>query len=138
MREAFLAGRIGLGLYYLLSAFLAFANLNTMAAYAGAQGVPAPVLAVIVAHVLLGLGGVSLVTGYRPTWGVAALALFFVPVTLSMHAFWKETDPMAQMAQFAHFGKNLALLASALMFLAIPQPWPYSVGERRVVRHAEA
>jgi hypothetical protein len=24
--------------------------------------------------------------------------------------------------------KNLALAASALMFLAIPQPWPFSLG----------
>ena len=27
-----------------------------------------------------------------------------------------------------HFLKNLGLLGSALMFLTIPQPWPFSLG----------
>jgi hypothetical protein len=30
------------------------------------------------------------------------------------------------MAQQVNFLKNLALLGSTLMFLAIPRPWPYS------------
>jgi putative oxidoreductase len=37
---------------------------------------------------------------------------------------------MRQM-DIVNFSKNIGLLGSSLMFLAIPRPWPYSV-ERRV------
>lgn len=52
------------------------------------------------------------------------------PVTLTMHAFWMETNPQMQMSQMINFTKNMALAASALMFLAIPRPWPYGLESR--------
>ena len=63
-----------------------------------------------------------------PILGVAALVLFLVPVTFVMHAFWTEHSPAARMADMINFTKNMALLGSSLMFLAIPEPWPYSLG----------
>ena len=35
---------------------------------------------------------------------------------------------MQKMGDMVNFTKNMALIGCALMFLAIPQPWPYSVG----------
>jgi hypothetical protein len=35
---------------------------------------------------------------------------------------------MAKMGDMVNFTKNVALLGSSLMFLAIPQPWPFSLG----------
>jgi uncharacterized membrane protein YphA (DoxX/SURF4 family) len=82
----------------------------------------------LVAGVLLAIGGLTIITGFQPTIGVIALVLFFVPVTFRMHDFWTETDPQARMNQMVNFAKNLGLLGSALMFLAIPQPWALSLG----------
>jgi hypothetical protein len=45
-----------------------------------------------------------------------------------MHNFWAETDQMTKMMQMTQFVKNMGLMSSALMFLAIPQPWPLSLG----------
>jgi uncharacterized membrane protein YphA (DoxX/SURF4 family) len=130
MEEIFLAGRILLGGYYLFNAFHHFTNTATLARYAGAVGVPLPTLAVVVAGVLLLIAGLSFILGIFPDVGIAALVLFLVPVTVMMHAFWADRDPMMRQVDIVNFTKNIALLGSGLMFAAIPRPWPYSL-ERR-------
>ena len=59
--------------------------------------------------------------------GVAAVALFMLGVSPMMHNFWAVNDPMQRMHEMINFTKNMALLGSALMFLAIPQPWAFSL-----------
>jgi len=130
MGEIFLAGRILVGGYYLLSAAHHFADLGALAEHAAALGVPLPALAVAVAGVLLAVGGLTLILGIYPDIGIAALLLFFIPVTIVMHAFWAESDPVLRQIDLANFGKNVALLGSSLMFAAVPRPWVYSL-ERR-------
>ncbi|MDZ7339189.1 MAG: DoxX family protein [candidate division KSB1 bacterium] len=127
MQVVFLVGRIVVGVYYLFNAINHFAKLGPMSAYAASKGIPAAKVAVVVSGLLLLVAGLSFLTGYRPTVGVVALVIFLVPVTFSMHAFWKVQDPMVRMSEMINFTKNLALLGSSLMFLAIRQPWPFSL-----------
>ena len=132
MAQAFLIGRILVGCFYLFNAFNLFAGATGAAGRAAAaHAVPMPTLAVLLAGLLLGVAGLSLLLGLYPEIGVAALVLFFVPVTFVMHAFWADADPMLRQIDQVNFAKNLALLGSSLMFLAVPRPWPYSV-ERRL------
>ncbi|HBY92600.1 MAG: DoxX family protein [Ardenticatenaceae bacterium] len=128
MEVTFLIGRIIVGAYYLLSASNHFFQLNQMSGFATSKGVPAPKLMTLVSGVLLLVGGLSIITGFQPVIGVIALVLFFLPVTFMMHQFWAVQDQMAKMGEMVNFMKNLALMGSALMFLAIPQPWPLSLG----------
>jgi uncharacterized membrane protein YphA (DoxX/SURF4 family) len=137
MARTFLVGRILAGGYYLFSAWHHFADLGNLSRYAGMHGVPAPTLAVLVAGVLLLVGGLSILLGVFPPLGVAALVLFFVPVTLTMHAFWTVHDPLLRTNDFINFTKNIALLGYTLMLLAEPRPWPYSL-ERRLRRPVRA
>jgi putative oxidoreductase len=123
---AFLAGRIIVGGYYLYNAFNHYTHVTMMAQHAGSKGVPLPKLAILASGTLLLLGGASILLGCRPEIGVAAIILFLIPVTLTMHNFWAEKEPMQKMNQQIHFMKNVALFGSTLMFLAIPRPWPYS------------
>ncbi|PYQ60784.1 MAG: DoxX family protein [Acidobacteria bacterium] len=127
MAVAFLIGRIIVGLYYINSGIRHFTHLNMMAGYAGSKGVPLPKLAVPGSGALLVIGGLSLLLGYQPVIGIAAVVLFLIGVSPMMHNFWAVQDPMQKMAEMVNFTKNMALLGSALMFLAIPQPWAYSV-----------
>lgn len=127
MDIAFLIGRIIVGLFYINGGIRHFMNLNMTAGYAGSKGVPAPKLAVGGSGALLIIGGLSFLLGYQPLIGVIAIALFMIGVSPVMHKFWGVQDPMQKMAEMVNFTKNLALLGCALMFLAIPQPWPYSV-----------
>ncbi len=123
----FLAGRIILGVYYLFNAFNHFTRANEMGHWAASKGVPAARVLVVAAGLLLLVGGVTILLGVYPAVGVAALTVFFIPVTFWMHDFWAVQDPMQKMAQMVNFTKNLALLASAWMLLAIPQPWPLAL-----------
>ena len=128
MKGLVLVGRIIVGVYYLFNALnhLVFAP-GQLAEYAASQGVPAPMLAVIVTGLLLLIGGLSILLGVFPRIGILALVVFFLPVTFWMHDFWAIQDPQARMIQMVSFLKNLALMGSALIFLAIPEPWEPSL-----------
>lgn len=127
-----LIGRVIVGLYYVYSALnhLVIAP-GSLAEYAAAKGVPAPMVGVILTGLLLLIGGLSILLGLYPRVGVLALVLFFLPVTFWMHDFWAVEDPAQRMVQMVAFTKNLALMGSALMFLAIPEPWAYSLAGKR-------
>lgn len=136
MKELFLAGRVLLGGYLLMSGAHHFTSVTTMAQMAAGKGVPLPMAAVLLAGALLLVGGATLVLGVAPRLGVAALVLFFVPVTIMMHAFWSE-EGTRRMMDLVNFSKNVGLLGAILMLVAVPEPWPYSVHVRgHVHRHA--
>ncbi|MBS1253484.1 MAG: hypothetical protein MAG451_02533 [Anaerolineales bacterium] len=128
MEIAFLIGRIILGIYYLFNASNHFMQLEMMSGYSESKGVPAPKVAVAGSGLLLLLVGLSILTGYQPVIGVILLVIFFLPVTFLMHNFWTMEDEQAKMTEMVQFMKNMGLMSSALMFLAIPQPWPFSLG----------
>jgi len=128
MAFAFLIGRIIVGGYYLFNAYNHFSQLDMMVGYAGSKGVPAPKLAVGGSGLLLLVGGLSILLGYQPLIGVIALIVFFLPVTFMMHDFWTVEDPQMKMGEMVNFMKNMALIGSTLMFLAIPTPWLFSLG----------
>jgi putative oxidoreductase len=129
MKETFLFGRVLAGGYFIYSGVNHFINLPSMSEMAAHKGVPMATAAVIVAGVLLLIGGVSLLFGLVPKVGVVALTLFFIPVTFMMHQFWREHGT-ARMMDMLNFTKNFALLGAVLMSLAIPEPWPLSVDTR--------
>lgn len=128
MDLVFLIGRILAGGYFLTGGINHFTKLGMMSGYAKGKGVPAPALAVGFSGVLLILGGLSLLLGYQPLIGEGMLALFLIGVTPMMHDFWKAKDAQSRMNEQVHFMKNVALLALILMLVAIPQPWPMSIG----------
>jgi uncharacterized membrane protein YphA (DoxX/SURF4 family) len=127
MIAAFFVGRIVVGIYFLINAWGHLAHSSDMAGYAASKGVPAPRLAVVGSGLLLLVGGLSIVTGVYTFWGVVALLVFMIPVTFTMHSYWKESDPMARMEQKISFQKNLALAGCLLMILSVSNPWPYSL-----------
>lgn len=128
MEIAFLVGRIILGIYYLFNAYNHFKNAGMLSGYAASKGVPSPKLAVASTGLLLLLGGLSILLGYQPYIGAILIVVFLVPVAFKMHNFWTVSDPQMKMGEMVNFLKDIALAASALMFLAIPTPWAFSLG----------
>ncbi|RIK34974.1 MAG: DoxX family protein [Chloroflexi bacterium] len=124
----FLIGRIIVGIFYLMNAYNHFTQVGGMSGYASSKGVPAPQIAVIGSGVLLLIGGLSILLGFYPLIGVLAIVLFYLPVSLMMHNFWTVEDPQSKQMEMIQFMKNMALMGSALMFLAIPRPWPFGLG----------
>ncbi len=123
----FFIGRLLLGGFLLYNAYNHLFKTKNLVPYAEMKKVPMAKTAVIVSGLLLLFGGYSIITGVRVTAGIAALVLFFIPVTFSMHAFWKE-EGQARMMDQVQFMKNLAILGAVLMLSAIPTPWPMSLG----------
>jgi putative oxidoreductase len=83
--------------------------------YAAQQGVPLASLAVPISGLVAGIGGLSVLLGWKARFGAWLLVLFLVPVTLMMHAFWKVADPMMAQMQMAMFMKNLSMIGGALL-----------------------
>jgi uncharacterized membrane protein YphA (DoxX/SURF4 family) len=125
---AFVIGRIIVAGFFLMNGFNHFAKLNMMTGYAKSKGTPAPGLAVAGTGILLVLGGLSLLLGYHPTIGVGLLVIFLLGVSFGIHNFWTLQDPQAKLAEMTNFLKNMAILGLLLMTLAIPGPWPMSLG----------
>ncbi len=66
-------------------------------------------LAVSVATLFAGLGGILVLLGIKVRLGVTLLILFLIPVTLLMHAFWLYVGPQKDL-QMIMFLKNLSIL----------------------------
>ncbi len=130
MRIIHLIGRVILGGFYIWSSSHHFLDHAALTAGTASRGVPLPGLAVYGTGLLLLGGGLSILLGLWPKLGVAALVLFFLGVTPQMHNFW-AADPAHYAFQLANFTKNFGLMASALVFLAIPEPWPLSLGRAK-------
>ncbi|MGH7475339.1 MAG: DoxX family membrane protein [Longimicrobiales bacterium] len=126
MQELHLIGRIVLGVFFLQNAYSHFTTTAGMTEYARSKGVPSPQAAVLGGGVLLLLGGLSILLGYRPAIGILLLVLFLLPVSFMMHAFWK-VEGEAKVGEMVNFSKNLAITGALLAMTAIPTPWPYSL-----------
>ena len=108
-----LVGRI---LYSAIFVVSAFKNFSPRAiASARESGVPLAHLAVPSSGVLAAIGGLSVLLGYHARIGAWLLVLFLVPVTLTLHNFWRVTDPTMKQIQLVMFMKNLSMLGAALL-----------------------
>lgn len=124
---ALLAGRLGLGLIFLVSGLGKLASWSGTAAFAGAKGVPELLLAGATALEIL--GALSLLAGWKTRWGVAALVVFLVPVTLVFHNFWAVPGAEVQL-QSVQFLKNVAI-GGGLLAVFGAGPGAFSVDARR-------
>lgn len=111
-------GRLLFGGYFIFNGYNHFKQLEMMSGYAKMKGAPLPKLSVALSGLLLLIGGVSILFNILLVIGLAALVLFFIPVTLIMHAFWKIQDPQVKMGEMINFTKNFALLGAILILLA--------------------
>ena len=85
------------------------------ASYAQAQGVPFAFILVPLSGVIAIAGGLSIAFGYKAKIGAWLIVIFLIPVTLMMHAFWKETDAMQIQMQMTNFMKNTSMLGAAFL-----------------------
>jgi putative oxidoreductase len=108
-------GRFLFALIFLVSTPLHFQHAGV--AYAAQAGTPLPALLVPLAGLLALFGGLSVLFGYHARIGALLLAVFLVPVTLIMHAFWSAPDAATAMLERVMFMKNLAMFGAALLLM---------------------
>lgn len=108
-------GSVIFGLYFIYNGFNHFKNEKGMTGYAKSKGVPSPRLAVLIGGAMLIIGGLGFVIGQNIGQSAVLLLIFLIPTTFTMHAFWKEKDPMHKMNETIAFTKNIALIGALLM-----------------------
>ena len=79
MRTVFVLGRMIFGGFFAYSGFKHLQHRQNMGQYAASKGVPASEPAVQASGALLLAGGVSVMMGFRPHQGLAAIVAFLVP-----------------------------------------------------------
>lgn len=108
-------GQIIFGGYFVWSGINHFAKMRDYTAYASMNRVPMPSFSVGLTGLLLILGGLGVIFNIFMTISLILLVIFLIPVTFTMHAFWKSDNPGEKAAQKIQFQKNLALLGAVLL-----------------------
>lgn len=127
MEVLLLIGRIVFGAFFVMSGINHFTNLGMMSGYAGSKNVPAPGLVVIVTGTMMILGGLSVIFGFLPVWGLLLLILFLAPTSVIMHNFWAISDAQQRAAEQVNFMKNVALIGAALALMYGATDWPLAL-----------
>lgn len=114
---AMLAGRILLGLIFVISGFGKIGGYAGTAAYMAGHGMPlVPVLLPLTILVELG-GGLLLMAGWQTRWVALLFVLFLIPVTAIFHNPAGLPPDQAQQ-QMINLLKNLAIMGGMLQVFA--------------------
>jgi len=124
-----LAGRILLGLLFLVSGYGKIAGFDGTVGYISAQHLPLPALAAALTIAVELGGGIALVTGLWTRQAALVLAAFTLLTAFVFHAFWSAPDAAKTMQQI-QFLKNLSI-AGGLFVLAAFGPGRISLAPRR-------
>ena len=127
MKYIELIGRIFYSLIFLMTVMSHF-SAETIG-YAELKGVPVPSVLVPLSGIIAMVGAISIILGYKTKLGALLITIFLLPVTLSMHAYWNETDPMQMQMQMINFMKNISILGAAF-FIAYFGAGPLSLDQR--------
>ena len=119
MDAILIIGRILFGALFVASGIGHFAKLEAMTGYAKYKKVPAAKLGVIVSGLMILVGGLYVALGIYADLGALLIALFLIPTSFLMHAFWKETDATAKQNETIGFFKNLSMAGAALIIFAL-------------------
>lgn len=123
--SATLAGRVGLGLLFVVSGFGKIAGFAGTAGYMASKGMPMAEVLLVGAIAIELVGGLMLLAGFKARWAALAIAAFLVPTTLIFHS---PVGPEAQ-AQMTQFLKNLSILGG-MLYVAAFGPGAWSVDRR--------
>lgn len=110
-------GQILFGGYFVWNGIKHFKDHSSYKMYATAMGVPMPGVAVYFTGLLLFLGGLGVLFNVFKLVSLILLAVFLIPVTFKMHAFWKISDAQQKSSEMISFLKNLALLGAVLLMM---------------------
>ena len=112
-------GRVLFALLFISSGVSHLTKLEAMTGYAQYKKVPAAKFGVVISGLMILLGGIYIAFGVYADLGALLIALFLIPTSFLMHAFWKETDATAKQNKSISFFKNLALAGAALIIFAL-------------------
>ena len=115
---ASLVSRVMIAAIFLISAVgNKIPKFNDVVGYMAAEGVPLPNVALVGAIVVLIIGSLSVIAGFRIRIGAGLLLAFLVLATYFFHDFW-QFEGHEQQLQMIQFMKNLSLMGTLLFLMA--------------------
>ena len=105
-------GRLLIAAIFLISGLSKITSPAGTQAYIASAGLPAPMLAYIIAVIVEVGGGILLVIGYQTRLAALALAVFTLAAAFGFHS------KLGDMNQFIHFFKNIAMAGGLLQVVA--------------------
>lgn len=122
------AGRILLGLYFLLPGLMKLASPAQTIAYMESHAIPfAPPLMWFSAIVNI-VGGLLLISGRHVRLVAYGFVLYILLVNFLLHDFWTMSQDVVQ-HETQNFFKNLGILAGLLVLAGISSPRALSLGD---------
>ena len=115
-----LAGRILIGVLFLVAGIMKVMNVAGTTAYMTRLGFPMPELFAYLSIVIEVGGGILLIIGWQTRRVAWFLALYVLVALGAAHRFW-EYDQAQRVNQINHFLKNLAIIGG-LLFVAVFGP----------------
>lgn len=113
MKYIFLLGRVLFSAIFIIKSFEHFSPDTILRAREA--GIPMAQVLVPIFGIIILLGGLSMLLGYKAKKGAWLLVIFLLPATFLMHNFWSAQHPFAAMMHNYCFWKNLSLLGAAIM-----------------------
>src|SRR4051812_33764102 len=113
-------GQIIVGVYFIYNGVKHWKDVNDYTAYATANHVPMPKVAVIVTGLLLIVGGLGVLFNIYMGVAILLLVIFLIPTSIMMHGFWNVENPGERASMKIAFLKNMAILGALLL---VVQGW---------------
>jgi putative oxidoreductase len=124
-------GRLLIAVIFILSGVGKLAEPAGTQAYIASAGLPAPLLAYLIAVVVELGGGILLVVGYQTRIVAAIMALFTLAAALSFHTAFGDQN------QMIHFLKNIAMVGGMLQVVAFGAG-AFSIDASRAARRGDS
>ncbi|MFT4939475.1 MAG: putative oxidoreductase [Paraglaciecola sp.] len=114
-----LAGRILLGLYFILPGLQKITDFDGMSQYMDAHNVPMVPVLLIITIVIQLAAGAALIVGYKGKIAAFLLAGLTLVISIYMHNFWAMEESAARGHEMQNFVKNMAIMAGLLYVAAL-------------------
>ena len=114
-RTCLLAGRVLLGVYFILPGISKIREFEGTSAYMAAHDVPM-IQGLLVLTIIIQLGaGTALIIGFQGKWAAFLLAGLTFVISLFMHNFWTYEDGLEKAHELQNFFKNMGIMAGLLI-----------------------
>ena len=95
-------------------------NVHNVASLLAAKGLVAPTWALVGGVLLLAIGSLSIIVGYKPRLGASLLLAFLLLTTFYFHGFgfWTVVNAQARQEHIMHLTVNLSMIGAMLFIIA--------------------
>jgi putative oxidoreductase len=114
-----LAGRLLMGIYFILPGIQKITDFEKMTAYMEVHNVPIITVLLPLTILLQLAAGAAIIVGYKGKIAAFILAGLTFVITIYMHNFWDMAAGMEKVHELQNFFKNMGIMAGLLMVVSL-------------------